>query len=179
MTDNRIRSLANSFRKKIDWAKSKRLFEDTMLGEFPEQCCGPASELLAEFLWDHGIETLWISGMEYETHESHAWLVVKDDRINSPRACFDDVPKNIMDTLGMYGDCAHESIREATCYDEQDIENGLIIDITGDQFGEIPVYVGYMDRFHERFDFVSAYEHSGLYDDEFIKLYESILACCS
>ena len=45
MTDNRILSLANSFRRKIDRAQHKDLFVDTMLEEFPTQCCGITSRL--------------------------------------------------------------------------------------------------------------------------------------
>lgn len=175
MTDNRIRSLVNSFRKKIDRAQSKDLFVDTMLEEFPKQCCGVTSILLAEYLHDKGIETLWISAEEFRTDETHAWLVVKDGRIDSPRSCFDDAPNNIIGLLGTYGGGSSESIREATCYEEQNIENGLIIDITGDQFNEAPVYVGYMDNFHKRFDFVAAYEHEGLPNEEYAELYETII----
>lgn len=176
MIDNRIRSLANSFRKKIDRAQSEGLFVDTMLEEFPVQCCGIASRLLAEFLQDNRVETLWISAEEFETRETHAWLVVKDDKIDSPRVCFDDVPNNIIGLLGKYGGGNSERFREATCYKEQNIENGLIIDITGDQFSEAPVYVGYMDDFHKRFDFVAAYEHDGLPSEEYAELYEIIMA---
>lgn len=175
MTDNRIRSLVNDFRNRIDKAQSKDLFANTMLEEFPVQCCGVASKLLAEFLFDNGIETLWISAEEFGTHETHAWLVVKDDRIDPPRSCFEDVPNNIIDLLGAYGGGGSESFRDTTCYEEQNIEQGLIIDITGDQFNEDPVYVGYMDSFHKRFDFVAAYEHEGLLNQEYAELYEVII----
>ena len=174
MTDNRIRTLVNGFRKRIDRAQSKNLFTDTLLEKFPTQCCGYASRLLAEFLRENGIETLWISSEEFGTHETHAWLVVKDARTNSPRSCYDGVPSTIMNLLSSYGG-NNDSLSEATCYDAHDVENGLIIDITGDQFGEPPVYVGYMDRFHKRFDFISAYEHEGLFDDELIELYQIII----
>lgn len=176
MSDNRIRSLVNDFRRKIDRAKNKDLFVDTMLEEFPTQCCGVTSTLLAEFLLDNGIETLWISAKEFGTHETHAWLVVKDDRIDPPRSCFDGVPNNIINLLGTYGGGSSECFRDATCYEEQNIEQGLIIDITGDQFNEAPIYVGYMDDFHNRFDFVAAYEHNGLPNAEYAELYEAIVS---
>lgn len=175
MTDNKIYSLVHSFRKKIDRAKNKGLFTNTMLEEFPEQCCGVASRLLAEYLQRNRVETLWISAEEFETHETHAWLVVKDDRTGSPRSCFGDVPDNIIGLHCRYGGISSESFRDTTCYEEQNIENGLIIDITGDQYDEAPVYVGYMDSFHKRFDFVAAYEHEGL-SDEHIMLYEIIIS---
>ena len=173
MTYNRIISLVDNFRERIDYAQSKNLFVNTVLEEFPVQCCGNASRLLAEFLRENGIETLWISSEEFGTDETHAWLVVKDDRINLPRSCYDGVPSNIMNLLSAYGG-NNDSLSKATCYDASDVENGLIIDITGDQFGEPPIYVGYMDSFHRRFDFISAYEHEGLFDDELIELYQII-----
>ena len=176
MTDNRIRSLVNSFRKKIDRAQRKDLFVDTILEKFPIQCCGVTSRLLAEFLIGNGVKTLQISAEEFGSYETHAWLVVKDDRIDSPRSCFDDVPNNIIDLLSTYGRGNSESIRESTCYKKENIKNGLIIDITGDQFNEAPVYVGYMDDFHKRFDFAAAYEHEGLPNEEYAELYDIIIS---
>lgn len=176
MTENRIRSLANSFRKKIDQAQNRGLFVNTVLKDFPVQCCGVASKLLAEFLGDKGIETLWINGEEFGTYETHAWLIVKDDRIDSPRCCLDDIPDDIMGLLEEYGGGSSRSFKKVTCYDGRSIKKGLIIDITGDQFGEPPVYVGYMDNFHRRFDFLSAYEHERLSDREYIELYELIVS---
>jgi len=175
MTDKRIMSLANGFRKRIDQAKKNNYFINSMLEEFPVQCCGVTSSLLAEFFRGNGIDTLWISSEQLETRETHAWLVVKDDRINAPRFCFDDVPNSVVALLNSYGNNNTERRRGSTRYEEQDIKNGLIIDITGDQFGEPPVYVGYMDRFHKQFDFISAYEHDGLFAEELIELYEIIM----
>lgn len=49
-------------------------------------------------------------------------------------------------------------------YEETDLCNGLIIDITSDQFEgyDNPVYVGYMDEFHKSFDFVQAVDCDGV-----------------
>ena len=175
MTDKRICYLVNSFRQKMERARIKDLFVGSILEKFPIQCCGVTSTLLAEFLLSYGVETLWISAEEFETRETHAWLVVKDDRIDFPHSCFNDVPNNIIGLLATYGGDSPESIREATCYIGQDIENGLIVDITGDQFNEASVYVGYMDNFHKRFAFVKAYEHEGLPNKEYARLYEIII----
>lgn len=52
--------------------------------------------------------------------------------------------------------------------------NGLIIDITDDQFyemGNAPVYIGYMDSFHRDFEFDSAYEYDDLGNDRLETLY--------
>lgn len=176
MADNEIWSLAKNFRKRLEQAQNKEMLVGTMLEEFPIQCCGIASRLLAEFLRNIGVETLYISSEDYGAHEPHAWLVVKDERINLPRCCFADVPNNVMDLLSTYGSSSIGSISEASCYDAHDVENGLIIDITGDQFGEDPVYVGYKDRFHQRFEFISAHEHEGLCDKELLELYKIIIS---
>ena len=67
-----MRSLVNSFRKKIDRAQRKDLFTNTMFEGFPVQCCGIASRLLTEYLLNNEVETLWISAEEFGTHETHA-----------------------------------------------------------------------------------------------------------
>lgn len=138
--------------------------------------CGIASRLLIEFLRNNEVEILYISSEDYGVYEPHAWLVVKDERINSPRSSFADVPNNVMDLLSLYGGSSISSFSEATYYDATDVENGLIIDITGDQFGEDPVYVGYKDKFHQRFEFISAQEHEGLCNSELLELYKNIIS---
>ncbi len=176
MTDNRILFLASNFRKKIEQAQRKGLFINTSLAKFPFQCCGNASTLLAEFLMQSGVESLWISSENPDTYETHAWLVVKDNRVKFPHHCFDDVSDNIKNLLNKYAGESSLNRSEPTRYDKQDIENGLIIDITGDQFNEPPVYVGYMNGFYKQFDFLAAYEHESLLDGELIKLYNIILS---
>lgn len=175
MTDKKILSLVRNFRKKVDRAQSKGLFVDTMLENFPIQCCGTISTLLAEFLRDNGVETLWISAEEFSTRETHAWLVVKDNRIDSPRSCFYDIPNNIINLLDTYSARSQEHIRKVTHYEEQNIKNGLLVDITGDQFNEVPIYVGYMDSFHKQFTFIGAFEYEGLLNEEHDKLYKIII----
>ena len=176
MTDNKILFLASNFRRKIEQAQRKGLFINTSLAKFPIQCCGNASTLLAEFLIQNGVETLWISSENPDTYETHAWLVVTDNRAKSPHHCFDDVPDNIISLLNKYAGESPLNCSEPARYDKQDIENGLIIDITGDQFNEPSVYVGYINDFYKQFDFLAAYEHESLLDEELIKLYNIILS---
>lgn len=115
-----ITSLAQEFRSAIDDAVSAGEFvRDISFSGFPRGCCGDASELLAEYLEEHGIGTVQICGEylrgEFYDKQSHAWLLTED---------------------------------------------GIIIDITGDQFKynptflcyNIPVYVGPMDAFHRLFE---------------------------
>lgn len=170
MINGKIYSLASNYRKRIVQARQKGYFMNGKFEKFPYQCCGDTSSLLAEYLRENGVETLLVSGTESNTYETHAWLVVLDEQIHSPRRNFDGVPDGIIDIFASYGG----SIVESMCYSECDIENGVIVDITGDQFGEEPVYVGDLDEFHKWFDQIKIYEHEGLFSDELIKLYEII-----
>ena len=46
------------------------------LNQFPEACCGQASDILARFLGEQGIYTKVVSGSDSNT--THAWLVLDD-----------------------------------------------------------------------------------------------------
>lgn len=131
-TASQVTNLANIFRNAIEAALNKGEFEnDFVMSRFPHGCCGDASELLAEYLSQHGIDNLWyVCGTyypdtgdeEYDFYnkQSHAWI-------------------SIGDANGRYN---------------------LIVDITGDQFKNKreygfyskKTYVGKMDGFHSMFD---------------------------
>lgn len=112
--------LVKQFREAIDIARGEDAFlKDICFGNFPHGCCGDASDLLANYLLSHGIQTWYVCGTYYgeseEYRQSHAWL---------------------------------------------ELSNGIIIDITGDQFKyedvflnyNNPAYIGEMDDFHALFD---------------------------
>ena len=65
---------------------------------------------------------------------------------------------------------------DQTRYEAEDLQNGLIIDITGDQFDDydIPVYVGYLDDFHQTFIFNEATDYDGLNNRRLNDLYKKI-----
>ena len=126
-----IRRLSIQFRRAIEKARDVGEFErDICFFQFPQGCCGDASDLLNEFLMNNGMSLWYVCGTHYyhgkSTEEafykmqSHAWLTTEDPRKNQRYA---------------------------------------IIDITGDQFKkqkdylnyDIPVYVGEMDDFHRLF----------------------------
>lgn len=175
MEDKRIYSLARKFRELIIRAKEKGYFTNTKFQQFPEQCCGDASFLLAQFFLDENISTLWVSGQEDNTYETHAWLVIDDQRVSLPQCCINEIPNSIVDLYGTYGGYNADTLRKKVRYDADDIECGLIVDITGDQFGEESVYVGYMDDFHSRFAFHEAIQFEGLSDPMLVELYAVIL----
>jgi len=172
MEEKEILLLVNDFRRRIDKAYKKGSFKNTSFEDFPTQCCGIASRLLAKFLDSYGVKTIFISAEEFDTTETHAWLVINDGRIGAPRNCFHDVPDDIIALMGSYNNQSYDEIRCATRYFKEDLEYGLIVDITGDQFGEESTYVGQMDEFHQRFEFINAHEYDGIYDSE---LYEIVL----
>jgi hypothetical protein len=177
MNDGKIRLLAKGFRRKIENAREAGLYaDDATFSGFPHACCGDTSDLLAEFLRSNGVETIYVYGDDAE-HQSHAWLVVKDDRIAPPTHTHLDLEGEAAEAFASYtdGDERITSI-DNTHYTEQDIENGLIVDITADQFGKAPVYVGPMDDFHREFASPRADDFAGLYDNKrLIDIYEKTM----
>lgn len=81
---NEIIQLAIEFRNVIDKAKVEGSFiKDQRFREFPHGCCGIASELLARFLLDKGVnrKLIYVCGTYYDLDEpiSHAWLETDDN----------------------------------------------------------------------------------------------------
>jgi len=76
-----IHKLITRFRKAIDAAKESKEFEDdSVFRRFPKGCCGDASFLLAEYLLENGIESLYVCGTRSfdktnEGTQTHAWLI--------------------------------------------------------------------------------------------------------
>lgn len=164
MNDLQIYNLVLSFRKAIERARDAGEFqEDIAFGHFPRRCCGDTSYLLAEFLNRHGAESIWVS---MEKDGSHAWLVVKDYRVKRPTSTSYNWPEEMRETLKSYGVEEPEKTLDTSHYTETDLENGLIIDITADQFPDydISVYVGMVDSFHKQFGFKQAHDYNGLND---------------
>ena len=163
------------FRKAIDDAKlnEKSLSRDIAFRSFPWGCCGDTCYLLAEYLRMRGIETVYVGGEEGD--QTHAWLVVKDDRILQPTMYVTELPEDIKGVWSCYSGKQCESTIINDNYTEKDIEEGLIIDITADQFGQSPVHVGYLKDFHERFDFIQAHDCDNLYSYRLRELFQTIM----
>ena len=175
MTDSKIRELVYRFRSAIEVAyKDGKLSSDIIFKRFPHGCCGDTCYLLAEYLKSYGIETIWYSAERGEW--SHAWLVVKDKRVKEPSQRFNFWPREVWDVLKEYGVDHPEAPIDVTKYNETDLSNGLIIDITADQFEDFdePVYVGGLDYFHNSFVFVQAHDYEGLGDGRLHHLYMTI-----
>ena len=163
MTDRKIEYYAKEYRNAIDVARKKGQFiSDKWFSKFPESCCGDTSYLLAEYLRTKGVETIWCSGRRGT--ETHAWLVVKDRRVNRPSPKTYSFPKEVRNTMKRYGADLFRQEEEATRYSEMDLKKGLIIDITADQFDDCdtPVYVGFSESFHCSFDFNEEQNYEGL-----------------
>ena len=79
-----LRRLSTQFRKAIDTAKNAREFTCAPLSNFPRACCGEVSDLLAQYLLENGIKSIYIAGTYHgegvDDLQSHAWLEV-DGRI--------------------------------------------------------------------------------------------------
>lgn len=176
MTDNQIKQLAIKFRKAIEIAHQKGLFtHDIALDDFPTGSCGDVSYLLAEYLKRSGIETIWYSAQRGDW--SHAWLVVKDGRVHEPTPRMFSWPDELRSVVARYGVKHPEEEVELRNYEAEDLKDGLMVDITADQFDDydIPVYVGGMDAFHRTFEFRQAHDYDGLVGDgRLVRLYETI-----
>lgn len=170
MSDNEIETIAKKYRSAIETARDRHLFNgDKEFIHFPTQCCGLTCSLLAKHLFDHhGIETLWIS--TNRDADTHAWLVLKDNRISGPHF-FIPVLDSISTIIKSYSGTGANEL--TPIYYKEDIENGLIIDITADQFNDFKekVFVGCDSTFHKSFDFRGAYENDGINDERLLNLY--------
>lgn len=163
MTDRRIEILAQNFRGAIEAAKHDHAFDThSCFTNFPTGCCGDTSYLLAEYLLQEGIETIWVSLQRNDW--SHACLVLKDRRVKKPPKKV--LPAEYMNLTSLYRNQDSEEDTEDIHYGERDLRNGLIIDITSDQFDDYDnsVYVGQMDEFHQQFSLIQAVDYDGLND---------------
>ena len=146
MKDQDIMRLAEKYRLAIETAKNDGQFiDDERFRYFPHACCGDTCDLLAEYLKHFGIETVYYCGKRKGW--SHAWLVINDGRIHRPQTIVNQYPKELWSTLKSYGMGNPEEPIHFTKYGRADLSDGLIIDITGDQFEDYfeRVYVGKMD----------------------------------
>ena len=172
MTDQYINDLAYKFKSAMLAAQYEGIFEgDDIFCRFPSGCCGLTCYLLATFLKNYNIETLYVWG-DYG-FQSHAWLVVNDDRVRKPTPRHIEIEDEYAELLSQYGGRIDEPI-EDTRYRARDLTNGLVIDITADQFGEPSVYVGNRNAFYRKFTFREAHICEGVDDFRLRSLYRAI-----
>ena len=174
MTDQEIFELAQIFKKAAMSAHEAGLFRDDLcFRHFPTGCCGDTCDLLATFLLSYGIETIYVCGTY--CGQSHAWLVVNDNRVNQPTPEFYQPDKEYIRLMGEYGIKVTSPV-ETTRYKVRDLTYGLVIDITADQFGGPSVYVGSRNNFYRKFTFDFAHVCNRADDYRLRGLYNSIAA---
>ena len=174
MTCSHLKQLTQKFRLAIESALHENaFFDDYCFKNFPKGCCGDASCLLAEYLLQKGIETIWVSAQRDDW--THAWLLLKDsiDIIHKEKNPLRD---DYIALVSRYKSNESEDKTDILRYEEKDLYDGLIIDITSDQFDDydVPVYVGYMDEFHQSFDFIQAWDYYELCGTRLKKIYRII-----
>lgn len=174
MTDTQIYRLVKQFRSAIENARDDDKFLRDDFDGFPKKCCGDTSCLLAEYLRSKGQESVYVWGEDY-TGQTHAWLVVNDERIKKPTPTCIDYPDDIRNVLNSYSNGSYNAPIMVANYEESDISDGLIIDITADQFGKKPIYVDYISDFYRQFEFVSANDFNGLGSSRLRNIYQIIL----
>lgn len=174
MTDREIFELAQIFKEAAVSAYQAGLFrDDVAFRNFPTGCCGDTCDLLATFLLSYDIETIYVCGVR--NRQSHAWLVLKDNRVKEPTPEFYYPGQSYVHILGKYGGEVSGPI-DITRYKARDLTYGLVIDITADQFGEPSVYVGMRNDFYRKFTFDSARVCNGADTYRLRSLYSSIAA---
>lgn len=170
----KIRRLVEKFRIAIDELCEEGAFDKEIpFCSFPRGCCGDTCYLLAEYLRVKGIDTIYVNGVDYD--QSHAWLVVKDDSIKNPIQKSETLPNYMISIYNRYSNDINDGTINIIRYEEDDLKDGLIIDITGDQFGEIPIFVDYMDGFHRKYEFRAAHDLEYLEDDRLYRIYRMIV----
>lgn len=173
MRNEEIYFLIKKFRRAIENARDNGMFErDATFNYFPKSCCRDASLLLAEYLSQQNIKTVYVWGTD-NVGQTHGWLVLKDQRLNGPMVHNVVIPDTISEILHRYSNNKIDVI-ENIYYEETDIINGLIIDITADQFNNIPIYVGEINNVYSEFLFESACEYNYLGNDRLRRLYQII-----
>ena len=183
MNDDLILFYVRKFRQYIESALNEGLLDyDFLFNHFPRACCGDTCYLLAEYLRGKGIETLYVCG-DYNG-QSHAWLVVKDERIKPPeptRSFRFEMPDDVINALYEYGGNIdfYEKELDTFAYTANCLKDGLILDITADQFGEEEVYVGYINDFYKKFEFMEAHICNGIdgsFNNRLLDLYQIIIS---
>ena len=171
---NELVKMASLFRSKMDRSLRDCLFaNDIIFRRFPRGCCGDTCYLLAEYLKEHGVQTIYVCGTFHD--QSHAWLVVKDESIHIPTPKYYTTPVEIKRLLESYGETVPDKPVDISKYEECDLEEGVLVDITADQFGQKPVYVGPLDQFHREFNFDFAHDYNGFGNNRLSRLYDSII----
>lgn len=175
MTDEEIYQYARCFRNALVTARDDGRFDkDHSFYHFPRGCCGDTSCLLAQFFLDYELKTVLYHASKSDY--THAWLVVNDDRISKPSPTSYCFPEEILQVIKDYSAEEPKAVINTTHYVKEDLAQGLLIDITGDQFANYskPVFVGYMDAFHSGFEFDEADDFDGLHGFRLKELYKIV-----
>lgn len=178
MDDKTIYNYAKQFYLAMDSLRDSDVFKnDDVFRWYPRGCCGNIAELLAKYLLSKGIETVYVWGKD-KTEQSHAWLVIKDEHVQETKKQEFYTTNNVMSEILILPDNNRINdklaIREAI-YTEADVQNDLIVDIGGTWLSGIPVYVGYKNKFYEKFSFETAHSFKELAENRLFQIYQAVL----
>ncbi len=179
MDESIIKQYAIEFRTAIEMARDRGEFENGLFfNHFPKGCCGDTSYLLSEYYKKKGIDTIWYSASR--RNMTHAWLVIKDEKVDKVHCN----TKESMDSVEIIIDgCDVEKVCECNypeCdslyYEKENLKDGIIVDITADQFDEydISVYVGVEDEFHKSFSFINAHDFEDALSTRLLNIFSII-----
>lgn len=143
-------SLCTDFRHAIEKAKMNHDFNGACpLKNFPYGSCGYTCELLHEYLNEYRIPTYYIWGSDL-SGQTHAWLALAE----TVQVYYESLPTNYLEIIAKY-----DPITQSKSIKHYNLDNSIIIDITGDQFKDKSeyynfseaVYIGEPTRFHRLF----------------------------
>lgn len=147
---HKLLSLCTDFRHAIEKAKMHHDFNGVYsLENFPYGSCGYTCELLHEYLNEYRIPTYYIWGSD-SSEQTHAWLALAE----TVKVYYESLPTNYLEIIAKY-----TPITQNTSIKHYNLDNSIIIDITGDQFKDKSeyynfseaVYIGEPTCFHRLF----------------------------
>lgn len=142
INSHRLLSLCTDFRHAIEKAKMNHEFNGVYsLENFPNGSCGYTCELLHEYLNEYRIPTYYIWGSDL-SGQTHAWLALAE----TVQVYYEPLPTNYLEIIAKY-----DSITQNTSTKHYNLDNSIIIDITGDQFKDKSEFLIHANHLHYRF----------------------------
>lgn len=166
-----IQSYAEKIRHAFESAKEKGCFDyDCCFRIFPRGCCLRATEVLAEYLYRKGIETIIVQGSSMIDGGTHAWLVINQCGYK-PEQITEKYSEKAFAALCQYNPDVVSKKIVRDVFDLENVWEMIIIDLTIDQFNpqlKAP-YIGKAHDLHLQYD-IRPKVYDGIYDEDLYRI---------